>query len=59
MYFEVFRGIHNQWYWRLISTNEQKIAFSSIGYPTKKDILIGIEQIKKVTRSTSVVELKS
>ncbi|WP_208435903.1 YegP family protein [Bartonella phoceensis] len=59
MYFEVFRGVHNQWYWRLISGDEQKIAFSSKGYPTKQDILINIEQIKETTCKALVRELCS
>ncbi|MCZ2328681.1 YegP family protein [Bartonella sp. F02] len=58
MYFEVFQGVHNQWYWRLISKDEQKIAFSSKGYPTKQDILANIEQLKEITRNTSIRELQ-
>ncbi|AQX28268.1 MULTISPECIES: YegP family protein [unclassified Bartonella] len=59
MYFEIFQGVRNQWYWRLISKDQKKIAFSSQGYSTKQDTLMGIEQIKKITRNTSIKELQS
>ncbi|WP_332066019.1 YegP family protein [Bartonella sp. CB189] len=59
MYFEVFQGVHNQWYWRLVSRDEQKIAFSSKGYPTKQDILMNIEQIKKITHKALIREIQS
>lgn len=57
MYFEVFQGVHNQWYWRLISRDEQKVAFSSKGYPTKQDILVSIEQMKEITNKAFIKEL--
>lgn len=59
MYFEVFQGVHNQWYWRLISGDAQKVAFSSKGYPTKQDILMNIEQIKEITHKALIKELQS
>ncbi|WP_455476467.1 YegP family protein [Bartonella sp. B17] len=59
MYFEVFQGVHNQWYWRLISGDEQKVAFSGKGYPTKHDTLVNIEQIKKITHRAPIKELQS
>ncbi|MCZ2204076.1 YegP family protein [Bartonella sp. A05] len=58
MYFEVFQGVHDQWYWRLMSRDERKIAFSSKGYPTKQDILMNIKQIKEITQNTSIKERK-
>ncbi|WP_455473797.1 YegP family protein [Bartonella sp. B30(2025)] len=58
MYFEVFQGVHNQWYWRLISRDEEKIAFSSKGYPTKQDTLMKIEHIKRITHKALIRELR-
>ncbi|WP_083868429.1 YegP family protein [Bartonella queenslandensis] len=55
----MFQGVHNQWYWRLISGDAQKIAFSSKGYPTKQDILMNIEQIKEITHKAFIRELQS
>lgn len=58
MYFEVFQGVRDQWYWRLMSRDAQKIAFSSKGYPTKQDVLISIKQLKDMTQNALIKELK-
>ncbi|AGF74732.1 hypothetical protein BAnh1_08560 [Bartonella australis AUST/NH1] len=57
MCFEIFQGVRDRWYWRLISEDERKIAFSSKGYLTKQDILRDIDKVKKVAHGAFVKEL--
>lgn len=57
MYFEVFQGVRNQWYWRLFADQDKKIAFCSQGYNNKDDALEGIELVKCITQQVPVKEL--
>lgn len=56
MHFEIFQGIRNQWYWRLFSSDEQKIAFSSEGYEDKNSAIKNIEMIKALSLHASIKE---
>lgn len=58
MYFEVFQGMHNYWYWRLLADKNQKIAFCSQGYVNKDDALNGINMIKSCTAIADIKEIQ-
>ena len=35
MYFQIFKGVNNQWYWRLKAANHETIAVSEGIQPNK------------------------
>ncbi|MDU8925352.1 DUF1508 domain-containing protein [Pasteurellaceae bacterium LIM206] len=57
MYFEVYQGANNQWYWRLKSANHQVVATGGEGYVSKQSCLHGIELVKGTSSSTPVKEV--
>ena len=38
MYFQIFQGVNNQWYWHLKAANHETIAVRE-GYTTKQNCL--------------------
>jgi len=57
MYFEVFQGVNNFWYWRLYSSNLKKIAFCSEGFKSKKEAIDGIATVKAIAALAPIKEL--
>jgi len=54
--FQVFKGIDDQFYFRLRAANGEVIC-SSQGYTTKQSCLNGIEAVQSVAASASIEEL--
>ena len=54
--FQIFKGIDDQFYFRLRAANGEVIC-SSQGYTTKQSCLNGIEAVKSVAASASIEEL--
>ncbi|WP_136449825.1 YegP family protein, partial [Haemophilus influenzae] len=54
MYFQIFKGVNNQWYWRLKAANHEIIAVSE-GYTTKQNCLHCIHLVMDTNRNTPTV----
>ncbi|MHC5308145.1 YegP family protein [Bartonella sp. LJL80] len=57
MYFEVFQGVHNHWYWRLLADQNRKVAFCSEGYDNKQDAIKGIALVKALSQVATIKEI--
>ncbi|MCW9717370.1 MULTISPECIES: YegP family protein [Avibacterium] len=55
MYFEIFKGVNGQWYWRLKAANHEPIAQSE-GYTTKQNCLHCIGLVMDTNRQTPIYE---
>lgn len=55
MYFQIFQGVNNQWYWRLRAANHEIIAVSE-GYTTKQNCLHCIGLVMDTNRNTPIYE---
>ncbi|AEC18363.1 hypothetical protein UMN179_02354 [Gallibacterium anatis UMN179] len=56
MYFEIFKGVNGQWYWRLKAANHEIIAQGE-GYTTKQSCLHCIELVKGTNQQTPISEV--
>lgn len=58
MYFEIYQGANEQWYWRLKSGNHQVVAIGGEGYSSKQSCLHGIDVVKSSNADTPVKEVE-
>lgn len=57
MYFQLFQGVNQYWYWRFYIANDEKVAFSSEGYSRKEQALASIDKVRRFAAQATIEEL--